>query len=81
MSLRDPEFRESLEGFHTTSQVHPEPRLPHSQVSPSSFPNKGIHLTWGVADACRHHAVSGADLSRFRKSLSHPLASVHLQAV
>ncbi|EKM58368.1 uncharacterized protein PHACADRAFT_252630 [Phanerochaete carnosa HHB-10118-sp] len=31
MSLRNPEFRESLEGFYATSQIHPEPRLPHSQ--------------------------------------------------
>ena len=36
MSLRDPEFHESLEGFYATSQVHREPRLPHSQVSFSS---------------------------------------------
>ena len=35
MSLRDPEFHESLQGFYATSQVHPEPRLPHSHVSQS----------------------------------------------
>lgn len=33
MSLRDPEFCESLEGFHATSVVEKEPRLPHYQVS------------------------------------------------
>ncbi|KAI0077922.1 6-phosphofructokinase [Panus rudis PR-1116 ss-1] len=29
MSLRDPEFRESLEGFYATSVLEKEPRLPH----------------------------------------------------
>ncbi|THG96808.1 hypothetical protein EW026_g5093 [Hermanssonia centrifuga] len=29
MSLRDPEFREALEGFYATSEVHEQPRLPH----------------------------------------------------
>ncbi|KAH9849701.1 6-phosphofructokinase [Lenzites betulinus] len=29
MSLRDPEFCESLEGFITTSVLEPEPKLPH----------------------------------------------------
>lgn len=31
MSLRDPEFRESLDGFYATSILEKEPRLPHSQ--------------------------------------------------
>ncbi|KAI0342766.1 6-phosphofructokinase [Trametopsis cervina] len=29
MALRDPEFVDALEGFHTTSQLSKEPRLPH----------------------------------------------------
>lgn len=33
MSLRDPEFRESLQGFYATSVWEKEPRLPHHQVS------------------------------------------------
>ena len=32
MSLRDPEFRESLEGFHATSVLESEPNLPHHLV-------------------------------------------------
>lgn len=31
MSLRDPEFRESLDGFYATSILEKEPRLPHHQ--------------------------------------------------
>lgn len=33
MSLRDPEFCESLEGFLATSAIDPEPKLPHHLVS------------------------------------------------
>lgn len=33
MSLRDPEFRESLEGFFATSRLESEPKLPHHLVS------------------------------------------------
>lgn len=33
MSLRDPEFCESLEGFFATSVLESEPKLPHHLVS------------------------------------------------
>ena len=33
MSLRDPEFRESLDGFFATSVLESEPKLPHHLVS------------------------------------------------
>ena len=32
MSLRDPEFRESLDGFYATSVLESEPKLPHHLV-------------------------------------------------
>ena len=33
MSLRDPEFRETLDGFYATSMLESEPKLPHHLVS------------------------------------------------
>lgn len=33
MSLRDPEFRETLDGFYATSILESEPKLPHHLVS------------------------------------------------
>ncbi len=36
MSLRDPEFRESLQGFFATSRLETEPKLPHHLVSYAS---------------------------------------------
>lgn len=37
MSLRDPEFSESLEGFFATSALDKEPKLPHHLVSCASL--------------------------------------------
>lgn len=63
MSLRDPEFAETLEGFFATSVLEKEPKLPHHLVSPFYF-----HLTysrlkrdgrWFLEDACWYYAVSG----------------------
>jgi 6-phosphofructokinase 1 len=37
MSLRDPEFIESLEGFFATSVLYKEPKLPAEKVSDCSL--------------------------------------------
>ena len=59
MSLRDPEFRECLEGFYATSVLEKEPRLPHHQVSAiRSSKMTYILTTCCVEDASRYHAVS-----------------------
>lgn len=46
MSLRDPEFRESLDGFHATAVLESEPKLPYHLVSAChTFPRTLTHIT------------------------------------
>jgi len=57
MSLRDPEFVQSLDNFLTTSTLYTEKQLPEGQVS-YSFLDNSSYLTIFTANAGCHHAVS-----------------------
>ena len=62
MSLRDPEFCESLEGFYATAVLESEPKLPHHLVSCTFCPCR--HRTYTMTAYARsHHAVSHCELN------------------
>lgn len=59
MSLRDPEFSESLEGFISTSELTEEKKLPAHQVCFHLSVSRTVASKTSVlANACRNHAVN-----------------------
>lgn len=59
MSLRDPEFRESLEGFIATSTLEENPLLPPEKVWVWFYKISIVFSTrLSVEDTSGHHAVS-----------------------
>jgi hypothetical protein len=67
MKLRDPEFRESLEGFVTTSALSQDKKLPVEKVL-SALRRVLLMLIVMLENANRHHAVRSVICLRFRST-------------